>query len=271
MYREYGYINDRSRKLLEKSIEKMKDVDEIAVSMYEEGFSSTEISKKLGICREEMCFRLLYKHGIRFENNKSVDIKYFQSINHESAYWLGYIQGDGSISSEGIFEISSKEKCHIELFKECIKSKHKIGKKIVNGEEYWRLGIAREDFVSTLEDLGILRNKSYKNTKFKLVSDEYIYSYLLGFFDADGSVQSHTGKTINIRFTISKYNERFVREFSDFLRSININPKIYQSGERAFEICLNRPDSKKIANLMYENSKIYLERKYNICKCVLPT
>lgn len=270
LYRDYGYINKRSKDQLERSLKEFEEIDSNALELYKNGMSLSEISKTLSIGRDALSKRMFYRHGITFENNKSLNVEYFKNINHESAYWLGYIQGDGCISN-GIFEVSSKDKEHIELFKNCISSDHKIGEKNVNGESYWRLGILRKDFVMTLLNLGVTERKSYENTRFKLVDDEYIYSYLLGLFDSDGSVINHSKRSIQIGFTISRHNKQFLDEFVSFLNNINTNPKVYQVKERAYELRLNVDDSKKLVNLMYENSKVCLKRKYDKCKIVLPS
>lgn len=270
LYRDYGFLNDRAKNFLEQSLTKFEEIDKEAYQLYLAGYSLSEISKKLNVGRDSLSKRLYYRHNITFENNKRINVDYFKKINHESAYWLGYIQGDGCISNE-IFEITSKDKEHIELFKKCLSSEHKISEKKVNGEIYWRLSVARIDFVQTLLEIGIVPRKSYMNTKFKLVDDQYMYSYLLGFFDADGSIITNTSKNISIGFTISQHNRQFKDEMLDFLIKNEINPSVYKLENRAFEIRLNVKDSKKIVNLMYENSKIYLDRKHKKCQVVLPS
>lgn len=270
LYRDYGFLNSRTKKLLEQSLLKFEEIDKEAYLLYLEGHSLSEISKTLNIGRDSLSKRLYYRHNITFENNRQINVDYFKTINHESAYWLGYIQGDGCVSNE-IFEITSKDKKHIELLKKCLSSEHKISEKNVNGETYWRFSVARADFVQTLIEIGISPRKSYVDTKFKIVDDEYIYSYLLGFFDADGSVIYKTSKNIMIGFTVSRHNKQFKDEMLDFLINTGMSPRIYELENRPFEIRLNVEDSKKLVNLMYENSKIYLDRKHKKCQVVLPS
>ena len=69
-------------------------------------------SLTLNIGRDSLSKRLYYRHNITFENNRQINVDYFKTINHESAYWLGYIQGDGCVSNE-IFEITSKDMANL--------------------------------------------------------------------------------------------------------------------------------------------------------------
>jgi DNA-binding transcriptional regulator WhiA len=264
LFRQYGYMSKETKRQLERSMINHLEVDEIAYEMYCGGESLTQISKKLGVGYDSLCKRLFYRYGVEFQNQKSLNPDYFKEITAESAYWLGYIQGDGCISN-GIFEMVSKDKEHMIKFKTAIKSEHKLAEKIVNGESYWRIGIARKDFVNSLSELGIMERKSYCDTRFNLVTDDYIFHYLRGFFDADGSI-SQKGMSLRISFTVSKFNNQFTKELIIFLNKYGLNPKIYQTDNRPYEIKLSTKDSYELAKLMYSEATIYLKRKHNIFK-----
>jgi len=116
------------------------------------------------------------------------DETYFVQIDsHEKAYWLGFLYADGNIYQNKLqLGLALKDKGHISLFQEHIASNHKLYK----DRDSYKLVIRSQKLVDSLGELGCLPRKSF-TLKFptkRQVQNQFINSFLLGYFDGDGCI-----------------------------------------------------------------------------------
>lgn len=204
---------------------------------------------------------------------------YFDRIDtHNKAYVFGLLCADGcnypqkrtvSISlQEGDREILEKLRKEIGLQKELeyinYTNKHDFGYTYKN---QYRLLIFSKHICESLNQLGMIPNKSMK-LQYPKISEEFNNSFILGYFDGNGSTVKRYGKCVNysINFTST---ECFCNSLKDiFKRTLGIsNIRIVdQSCHNGItkSLCVSRKyESKKLLDWMYKDSTIHMNRKYN--------
>lgn len=136
----------------------------------------------------------------------NVNHNYFENIDtHEKAYWLGFIYTDGYITNTqnskkfGV-ALSKKDIKHLEKLNNCLNSTYPIhtymqkngqGFKIDN--EYCRLLISSDKIYDDLIKHGVYEHKTNILEK-PNIREEFYPSFILGYFDGDGSIFLNQGK-----------------------------------------------------------------------------
>lgn len=261
---EYKYMNKAYREKIEK-------LDPIAYERFQKGESITSIAKDFGMNRNKLSRRLQEKYNIKVcmdGGKKEINSNYFSILNHENAYWLGLILADGSINVENNrFELTLKDKEHIELFKTCIQSKHDIGTKKVHDELYYRISFHDKQIISDLMGYGILPNKSNIDFHLPNIPDEFFNDFLRGLIDGDGMyyICPTNIARFHIYISVGFSCPTYAKELYDKIKSFyNVNIKCYKQ-RTCYRITLFKKDSTKIIKQLYYDNCICLERKYQKC------
>ena len=167
-----------------------------------QGFSTSKIAEIFGHNHHYYLDRFK-ELGFEIRSNKinsrkyTANFDYFDEINTaEKAYWLGYIYADGYVSSQqnrkkfGI-ALSIKDKPQLEKLNACLDSTYPIHEYTTNGYKedthYCRLVVESEKLFDDLVRHGVLEHKTDILTPPSLL-DELIPSFILGYFDGDGSI-----------------------------------------------------------------------------------
>lgn len=197
----------------------------------------------------------------------------FDSIDtEEKAYWLGFIFADGTISSSPLREdtktqyqfelsLSSKDKVHLEKFAKFINYTNSIYCDNVR----CRLSVYSKHFWNVLNCNGCTPNKSLtlqfpKPELFLNKSD--IVHFIRGYVDGDGCLswcnKEHTVASFNLLGTTS-----FLESVKKYL-NIDSKLSILHSKEQSITKFISLSDKKafKVCYKLYNNSTVYLDRKY---------
>jgi hypothetical protein len=215
--------------------------------------------------------RILKNSNIQFGNRRyDVDETFFDSIDTESkAYWLGFLFADGYIRERNTglsleLKLAVKDREHIELFRETLKSTHIIKEgfnkvKYKNGysqSHMLHLAIYSSDLVKSIKTKGIHSRKTFTITKPE-IAKSLISHFIRGYFDGDGSFSFNIIKKTNkTNFACAS------EEFREFLISELLENGIklsYYGGIKMF--IQNKMDNLKFYNYIYKNATIYLKRK----------
>lgn len=127
---------------------------------------------------------------------RSVDEDYFSELNAESAYWAGFIFGDGSIENRGDssrlrIALQGSDREHLELLKQHVSSEHTIQQRVgPHQNNIVCINIGGKQFVDSLKNIGITENKS-KGKSVPDVPKEYFGCFIRGYFDADGNMDQY--------------------------------------------------------------------------------
>ena len=191
--------------------------------------------------------------------NKSVDIDFFKSIDtEEKAYIFGLILSDGFISNTCLgFTLQEKDKDVLQKIKITMNSKHKISYKTYTDRQNQNsLLISSKEIVDDLKTLGVKNNKSFDaHIPFSKIPSELLRHVVRGIFDGDGSFSQNrpciATSSLALKDCIIEWSEN----------NYNYTPSITVQNNN-YRIYFRKPGFKVICD-MYENSNIYMDRKYN--------
>lgn len=209
----------------------------------------------------------------------NVDDNYFDNINtEEKAYWLGFLFADGCIHERSgqnriSLVLAIKDKKHLEKFKKAISFEgpiidyaKKSGKFLGLVHSYLR--ITSQKLSDSLSNLGCVPRKSLI-LKFPKINDDLKHHFIRGYFDGDGSVFISNEKhwrnkkifpIIHIRFSGT---ESFLKNINQNILMLGSIKKIKNNNINSLEFKRNKK-AKLFYNYLYNNSKVFLERKKEI-------
>ena len=247
--------------------------DELVDKYYEEylstGKSQSKFAKENKICRQVLSEKFKIKYPevdtLKLESNKkNIDSNAFSIMNSDSAYWLGIMLTDGYVSKDySSFELTLKDKEHIEKFKNVLKSDHKINKRtvMINNKECisWRINIRDKDICNDLKKMGCSNNKSF-DVRIPKINTEYHKDIIRGIMDGDGCISNNS-------VSFCSGNKNFIQDIIDLLKEHDIlcgkishNRNLY-----SVRVKTSNDNTKKFFDFIYEdsNESNRLDRKYN--------
>ena len=199
------------------------------------------------------------------------NIDYFKIIDtEEKAYWLGFLYADGCVTQNYKslrINLSPIDYHHLEKFNQCIQSDYNI--KYKDNNRYASLIISNKKFVENLVNKGCIPKKSlvlsFPNNN--ILPKNLRKDFIRGYFDGDGcfsAIMRNRKNKPNPVFegeinVLGTYDilKHIVLEFPTNIVPIKQFGKIYkiryQSKQSIFSIL----------SYLYNNSTIYLDRKFN--------
>lgn len=262
------------------------ELQKIICQLYVDGFSPSEIVKMFP--RESLSTSMIHyylkKHSIRTRSNSESHIlynkteDYFSSIDsHEKAQVLGFIAADGCIteskSGQRVLTIAihNMDTDYLEYIKRSLKYTGPITKMRAI---YVRLGITSSRYFEDLIKLGITERKSltlpFPNTS--QVPDEFIGSYVCGYFEGDGSVGIRNGRKLSTDVHLSicvtlEFGTRLKQLLSEKLNIGSTITRKRQLRERdinSYNLMINgNCQAIKAMDWMYANVPFKMMRKYS--------
>lgn len=206
-----------------------------------------------------------------------INEKYFDEIDHaDKAYWLGFILADGNISKKKNrlqIGLHPRDKDHLIKFKKCIGSNHRLFdeyKKTNNGtiNSICCIYIKNLYLYNRIKKIGIEPCKTTHEKPLDCISEKFERDFWRGVVDGDGTVKTFLikkrGKLIN-RFDLQLYGSKEICEgFKKFcLKHIDSKSSVHKKEKNLHRYSLTCNYAKKIAEVLYDGSNIYLDRKYN--------
>lgn len=208
-----------------------------------------------------------------------VDYNFFSEWNEYSAYYVGFFLADGHLSYKNTkrnavylqCELADKDIDILDKFKKLTHFEGKINEfkkeRYVDivGRKYHctrsvEIQINNAKIVEDLIKKGIKPEcKTYDATFNKDVPHEYMKDYVRGLIDGDGWVASPQAKIFGLGITGTYDICLNVKNFIN--PSSKSNP--HQSSENCWAYSVSGKKAYDIASMLYENSNIYLDRKYN--------
>ena len=186
----------------------------------------------------------------------------FDEINHISAYWLGFLFSDGCVSetteNRKIISFSLIDEESVIKFSKFIgyKKDIRVGKTPKGNNKTYSVSISNENLYNKLLEYGMKPNKTKTLQKPK-INDEFIFSFLCGYFDGDGSISLN--KRVNswkVSFgfaSVDFYNWfNFILDESDISYSNEKNRKT-KIGNQFYTTCINGVSGKYFLSLCYKN------------------
>lgn len=195
----------------------------------------------------------------------------FDSLDSNSAYWLGFFMADGNISDDNRIRLMLQKAdiTHIQKFKDFVECEHKISytDKYPNRVS---LEFTSKEMASILAKYNIVPRKTLlaipPNPE---IFGKYFKDYLRGFFDGDGTIsecfsnKNSVTSTLYTGFAIAKQSFDWLDNI--LTNILQVTYKVYEK-ENIFTVTLNTNKSIKLLTYMYEDSDTYnrLDRKYDL-------
>lgn len=236
------------------------------------GLKISELIIKYSIKSVKTIYDIIKRNGrkkIIANKRYTVNEKYFEIIdNEEKSYWLGFLYADGYVrlkngrSGELRLKLQRNDKEHIELFKYCLLSTHKIIDIVSNVKiddkvyesECSSVSIYNTKLVNDLINIGCTNNKTF-TIKFPKIDENLIRHFIRGYFDGDGCIDK------NGKVSIISASFDFLDDVNKILNKQNINLNINKVDNHFVLAFRDKNKVKKFYNYLYDNSNIYLKRK----------
>lgn len=233
----------------------------------------------------------LNKHYPLYTNHVSkreIRHDFFKNIDTElHAYLLGLIMSDGSIDDKRAtlsHTVNEKDKELLDYYRIiCPKaytqefipkpSKGIRDDKMIVGTKSIRLAIASVILIEDLHKLGVEQNKTYKEQNIpKQIPNKYIYHFIRGYFDGDGSFsgsvvqdKNRPNPRVRMQFQIDSKTRTILEDIKLFFDNSGINTNIYEcKRDNMYRLASHSvTECRKIYHLLYDNSHCFLKRKFN--------
>jgi hypothetical protein len=208
----------------------------------------------------------------RFNQKYHVDGAYFKNIDsEEKAYWAGFILADGCVKEKSlVICLARKDKEHLQKFLDCLKSDYPIYDSIAYRKykgkllksERSSIEVCSRDIVNDLKKINITKNKTLRAIPVNL-SIELMRHFYRGLFDGDGGL-SESGGQWKV-YQLGTYE--ICEGFSKYIFQINNEIKLRNPHELSGIFKIEYSGIKlpqKIISIIYDNVKIYLDRKMDL-------
>lgn len=238
------------------------------VSLYLTGETQQEISAKMSI-KDWMVHRVLKNAGIKLMTRSEYtstfrdNTNFFEKIDsHEKAHILGFIFADGYIKEDANklqLDVSSKDIEYLNKVRDMICPERPIKILDRGAVGMARLNVTNQKMINDLKRFGLHQAKSLTLKWPVGIPDEFINSFVLGYFDGDGCITKNSIGDYRVEWLST---EEFLKDLSFYLQKILIKqPKISKKGKiHKIQIGGNLQII-KICQWMYKNSELFLSRK----------
>jgi len=256
--------------------------DEI-IGLYKQGYGTYKIAKLYDVSAETVR-KFLHREGITLREqsikNYSKNECAFDDLSKEEVqYWLGFLYADGHISERRHYlklGIAKKDKDHLLTFKKFLQFDGPIREevKIIGSKKYlnYSLIIHSQRMIDRLISIGFKSNKTFSEMDLpsELLQSKHFWR---GMIDGDGWLTFRTTKNkVKGRFYPIKIlliglcgHKSTIERFIEF--AITIIPTIryrIREAENYVEIYIGNKKAYLLMDHIYNNSTIYLPRKYEI-------
>ncbi|MDP2599109.1 MAG: LAGLIDADG family homing endonuclease [Deltaproteobacteria bacterium] len=209
---------------------------------------------------------------------KLVDGKFFDIWTPESAYILGLLMADGTLTTNPrgsrYVEFLSTDRELVDLFRALLNSNHKISlKKRKLSPKQWkpayRIQIGNQHMLTRLDQLGL-----DEKTIVPRIPKPYYRDFVRGFFDGDGCVVSSSyfskerkHKRDYLQVVLTSKHHGFLKQLHSKLRVIaKLKGGSLYKGGRAYRLRYSQRDVLGLFVFLYKGTekRLSLSRKYRI-------
>lgn len=243
---------------------------------YLNGKSANQIMRERGLKHKDSILGALQRQNISMKEigtyNRfyTLDPHIFDAIDtEEKAYWLGFLFADGYIHREKtiVLALGEKDQNHVQKFLDFMKSDQSISiyPNSIGSRQFYRaeIQITHKHTGKRLIDLGMTPSRPDSSTIFSETLPPLLHHLVRGLFDGDGSAR----KSQSLVFLGSYDLVYNIREI--LIKKNIINPlKIikHTKSEIYYLYCSGRRVALRVAEWMYKDATIWMDRKRTIIK-----
>lgn len=228
--------------------------------------------------------RVVEEYGIKYDYrpyNKNLKHDFFQKIDSpEKAWLLGFLFTDGSVRQLGNsyqirLSIQKQDEGMIDTIKGWLNIDTKTRQDDRPGKECVGIEIASQQMFEDLAQYGIVPNKTYITNSLHIdkIPEQFQRDYIRGLFDGDGCL-SFTGNIYESGCGFVSHFESTVREFQEYIDNVigkEKHNKITVLEGKSRCQWRGRQQVLRILSYLYDDTEVYLPRKYKKYKALLAT
>ncbi len=228
--------------------------------------SQREIARRLNLGKTTIN---RWTREISFEFKKhTVNEEFFDTLNEKSSYFLGLIFADGNIAwdtKKGYYSViitaSEKDKAHLEKLRLMISSTKPL--LYSPKTKSYRLVVNSKELCKKLMEYGLTPRKSL-TIEFPEIPSDQLSHFLRGVIDGDGNVRYVERKrSPYFEITIASGSKKFCDGIIKAIKqNVNIDAKARKVGENTYVVQYSCLRGEKLAEYIYSNANLFLERKY---------
>lgn len=213
-------------------------------------------------------FRKQSREQTKLRKQRQDSIDYFKEINtHEKAYFLGLLFSDGYICST-YYDVSKSTGIALQLrdayILEYFKEKLNLSGKISVYKNSAKLVITNIGVYNDLKKLGMVENKSHSEYTIPNIPEEFVNSFILGYFDGDGCITLKKSGAVVV--SICGNSKVFFEDLQNILKKYGIETRLNCETKRQVNplyvlYLKGRPNQLKFMDFIYKDCPIYLKRK----------
>ena len=240
------------------------------IQLYKEGKSLNTLSLKSGLSTYKIK-KILTENNIHIrtrseqtvftnmERGKKINHNYFDTLNNEKCYYLGFLAADGCVRpnrNEIKIGLSSIDREWLEEFREKLQSERAIKDYITSkGFAISELLFSSLKIKNELSKYSIVPNKTELGVTMQSIPEQYKLAFIKGFFDGDGcfTINKNT-KQCSVKFT--SHTKGILEEIQQFFNNGHIYPH-----KNNYELDFSTTPSLEIMNSFYILDTPYLKRK----------
>lgn len=206
--------------------------------------------------------------GLVFKKH-TVNETFFDKLNENSAYILGLIYSDGNIAwntKKGYYSLtitaSQKDVAHLENIRNLLASTKPLI--YAPKTKSYRLIVSNKNLCRVLMRLGITPKKSL-TVNFPEIQEAHLRHFIRGVIDGDGNVRYVSRKrSPYFEITIASGSIEFCKGMVESIkRHFGIDANIRKVSENTHVIRYSCSRGKKLAEYIYHDANLFLERKYS--------
>lgn len=201
----------------------------------------------------------------------------FDEYDEYSCYWAGFLAADGCVDTKNRVRVMLKydDIGHLEKLKTFLRSTHAIS---VNTDKYNRCSFeVTSPHICDMLDINfnIVPNKTDKLKFPKFIPRKYLIHFLRGYFDGDGSIcESFSNKnsiTSSLYATFASGSREFSVDLFKYLQQeLHLGGHLQEfAGSTKWQLKFNTNDAITLLGYMYEDSSVYLDRKYALYQRII--
>lgn len=248
----------------------------IAAEKNNQHISLTTLSKKYHCKRETISkyIKLLGFEVINRTTGKHINSNIFDNIDtEEKAYWFGFLCADGCITKNNYVELGIhwNDYDHMQKYRKFLELESDDS--IKRNKNVARVRIHNNHMAEQLLKKGCIHNKSHllKFPKLSIFANRsLVYDFIRGYCDGDGCLRFYQNyKNVwvcDLTITSTKEFLEGVKKFLNIEGGYMRNCSTSKMQTDAWNLSYRCVPARQVARLLYENSSIYMDRKYKIYK-----
>lgn len=238
------------------------------IDKFNRGMECKEITTKLGLSRRAVR-RVLADAGINSKrrNRYTLNENYFDKIDTvEKSYFLGLMAADGCVTLTNYVVFESTEKSLTARFKTALQydGETRVIYPAGGYQPHYRINFSSKKLATALREKGVIAGRTEAGICY-LPSDDFLFAYLLGYFDGDGCAYVNKGRSGGKICIVGSKN--FVEQLKQRTGIGTITDHV--SGKVHYWNLYHRDHFQQFYDWVYQYPELGLERKRKNVETIL--